>query len=97
MVTFTQLEQASDVMIERLLETVDRATWATALQGANARLIDRVLGKRSPEAIEDVLREIQRQQAVDLDTVERARQDVEQVAAELEAAGIPVWDRAPGR
>lgn len=96
MVSFTELEQASDVMIERLLETVDRATWATALQGANARLIDRVLGRRSPQAIEEVLLEIQRQQAADLDTVERAREQVESMAAELEAAGIPVWNGAEG-
>ncbi len=96
MVKFAELENASDRMIDEILETVDRATLATALQGANARLVERVLGGRSPEMIDQVLSHIQRRQTVSLAEVESARQQIAEMAEALEAAGIPVWDPAAG-
>ncbi|MBN1345969.1 MAG: hypothetical protein JXQ73_24980 [Phycisphaerae bacterium] len=91
MVEFTKLANVSEKMIENLLERVDRTTFATALQGANARLIDRVLGKRSPEQIERVLEDIQEHQVSDLAEIREAQRKVAEITEELEAAGIPVW------
>ncbi len=90
MLKFAELTEASQEMIEGILEQVDRATLATALQGSSARLIERVLGGRPPEEIAQVLEDVRRQQAVSLEEIEAARQTVTEIAADLERAGIPV-------
>lgn len=94
MVKFAELESVSEKMIDGILENVDHATLATALQGASVRLIDRVLGGRSPEAIEQVLTQVHQQQAASLAEIETARQQVAEIADDLEAAGIPARDLA---
>lgn len=94
MVTFTQLEKASEAMIEKLLENIDRATLAKALQGASVRMVERVMGRRSPREIAEVLSIIREQQAATLAEIEVARQQVTAIAEELKAAGVPVWDAA---
>ena len=92
MVRFVELAKASEEMIDGVVENVDRSTLAMALQGANARLIERVLGSRSSEEIGEVLTHIQAQQAASVAQIENARRQVAEIAAELEAAGIPVRD-----
>jgi flagellar motor switch protein FliG len=92
MVTFEQLERASDPMIEKILEHVERATLATALQGASVRMVERVMGGRSSQEIGTVLECIREQQAASLAEVESARKQVAALADELKSAGIPLWD-----
>lgn len=94
MVEFAQLANASDEMIERILENVDRATLARALQGASVRMVERVMGGRSPDEIADVLEIIREQQATSLAEIESARRQIAEIAEDLESAGVPVWDAA---
>ncbi len=88
--SFAELAEASDEMIDNILRNVDRAVLATALQGANVRLIDRILSGRSSRTIEEVLKAIQHQQAVDMRAIESARRQVADLARELETVGIRV-------
>ena len=89
METFAVLQSASDELIESVLDRVDRAAMARALQGASARLIERVLGGRPSEAVEDVLSNIRSQQAASLAEIDQARRQVADLVDELAAAGIP--------
>jgi len=90
MKSFAELVSASDRVIESILKNVDREVLATALQGANARLIDRMLGGRSAETIGEVLASITRQQVADLNRIESARRQIAEMIEQIESVGIPV-------
>jgi flagellar motor switch protein FliG len=92
MKSFVELAQASDEMIESILNHVDHRVLAVALQGVNAGLIGRILGGRSPETIAEVLSSIRRQQVADVDAIESARRQIAEMVEELESVGSPARD-----